>query len=106
MEFTGGGTAEQANQTVRSPGVDARPLPAWGLYARNVKTLELQDVRLGLEKEDARPPIIAERVATLDVDGLKLPRDAAPPRLTDVRDLRLRDTPLVKPAPATEPTPK
>jgi hypothetical protein len=106
MEFTGGGTAEQANQTVRSPGVDARPLPAWGLYARNVKTLELQDVRLGLEKEDARPPIIAERVGTLDVDGLKLPRDATPPRLTDVRDLRLRDTPLVKSIPATEPTPK
>jgi len=48
VEFAGGGTAEQARQPVNSPGVDARLLPAWGVYARNVEQLTFEDVRLSL----------------------------------------------------------
>ena len=87
VEFTGGGTPEQAAAQVRSPGVDARPLPAWGLYARNVKRLDLERVRLSVEQDDARPVIMAEGVATLAVDQLRLPPGAKPPVLRDVRNV-------------------
>ena len=72
-EFDGGGTAEQADRPVESPGVDARPLPAWGLYARNVGTLVLDGVRLRLADADARPALIADRVGRLVLDDLRLP---------------------------------
>jgi len=75
VEFTGGGTAEQAATEVRPAGIDPRPLPAWGLYARKVKQLDLLNVRLSVEKEDARPAIIADGVESLTLDSLKLPKD-------------------------------
>lgn len=71
IEFAGGGTAVQANQPVKGPGVDARPLPAWGLYARNVGQLTLQDVRLSIAREDLRPVVSAENVRQLDLDNVK-----------------------------------
>ncbi|MFN0067556.1 MAG: right-handed parallel beta-helix repeat-containing protein, partial [Limisphaerales bacterium] len=73
VEFAGGGTAEQARMEVKGPGVDARPLPAWGVYARNVEKLTLEDVRLALRQPDARPVVLADAVATLAVDGLRHP---------------------------------
>jgi hypothetical protein len=93
LEFKGGGTAEQARIQVRSPGVDARALPAWGIYARNVKTLELENVRLGLEKADVRPAVIGEGVEMLGLDKFSFPRDGtAPLALAGVRDVRLAET--------------
>jgi hypothetical protein len=72
---------------VKSPGVDARPLPAWGLYARNVKRLDLENVRLGVENDDRRPSVLAEDVETLAVDQLRLPAGAKPPVLRNVRNV-------------------
>jgi hypothetical protein len=88
VEFTGGGTEKDAAIEVKSPGVDARPLPAWGLYARNLKQLDLQDVRLGVDKVDARPVMIAEDVGTLVLDGVRFADGAKPPVLRDVREVR------------------
>lgn len=73
IEFTGGGKAEQAAQKVMRPGVDARPLPAWGLYARNVERLSIEDVRLSLANDDGRPVVVAESVDSLVLDGLRHP---------------------------------
>jgi polygalacturonase len=72
-EFAGGGTAEQARMEVKGPGVDARPLPAWGVYARNVEQLTLEDLRLVTEKPDARPVVLADAVGTLHTDNLRHP---------------------------------
>jgi hypothetical protein len=69
--FAGGGSAEQAKQIVKGPGVDARPLPAWGVYARNVEQLTLQDVRLSVDTDDLRPVVFADRVGHLILDGFK-----------------------------------
>ena len=88
VEFTGGGTAEQAAADVKSAGVDARPLPAWGLYARNVKRLDLERVRLGVERDDARPVMIVEGVETLAVDDVRIPAGAKAPVLRDVKELK------------------
>ena len=88
LEFAGGGVIDPARTEVLAPGVDARPLPAWGLYARNVQALQLENVRLGVVKDDARPALIAERVGTIDLDALKLPRGAlAPVVLNDVGEV-------------------
>jgi hypothetical protein len=73
-EFAGGGTVAQAQQTVKGPGVDARPLPAWGLFARNVQTLTLEDVRFSLATDDFRPVVVADRVERLNLDGFKFTR--------------------------------
>jgi hypothetical protein len=69
-EFSGGGKA-WTNSAVRGPGVDARPLPAWGVYARHVERLTLEDVRLSLANDDTRPVVYAERVDRLSLDGFK-----------------------------------
>ena len=74
VEFTGGGTAAQAQQPVKGPGVDARSLPAWGLYARHVQTLTLEDVRFSLASDDFRPVVHADRVEQLKLDGMKFTR--------------------------------
>lgn len=73
IEFTGGGGV-WTNGLVRGPGVDARSLPAWGLYARNVDQLTLEDVRLSFVKADARPVVQAEGVGTLTLDHVRFPQ--------------------------------
>jgi hypothetical protein len=74
IELTGGGKAWTASQTARGPGVDARPLPAWGLYARHVQSLTLEDVRFSLAADDARPVVHADLVERLALDNIKFPR--------------------------------
>jgi polygalacturonase len=76
VEFDGGGKAEQGSALVRGPGVDARSLPAWGLYARNVETIALQDVRFELTHPDLRPVILTERVGMLQLDNFYFPTNA------------------------------
>lgn len=72
-EFTGGGTFAQSQSPVKGPGVDARPLPAWGLYARHVQSLTLEDVRFSLTSNDIRPVVYADRVERLTHDNFRFP---------------------------------
>jgi hypothetical protein len=97
IEYTGGGTLEQARATVKSPGVDARPLPAWGFYARNVQNLEFDNVRLRCEKDDLRPVLICDRVARLTLEDFKFTHTAEAPdilSLNDVAQVQVRGTDL------------
>src|SRR5207244_2146125 len=73
IEFAGGGKSDPARKAVQRPSVDARPLPAWGLYARNVERLTLEDVRFSLAKDDLRPVVVAEAVKLLTLDNFKFP---------------------------------
>jgi hypothetical protein len=73
IEYKGGGTPDQGSSTVKSPGVDARPLPAWGFYARNVQNLVFDQVRLRCELDDLRPVLICDGVARLTMEDLKIP---------------------------------
>lgn len=97
VEFAGGGRREQAAQPVTGPGVDARPLPAWGVYARNVERLTFEDVRLSLTEADQRPVIHADRVQRLELDNFRFPRVEgvhAPVFLTNVVEFVHRHTDL------------
>ncbi|NQT82843.1 right-handed parallel beta-helix repeat-containing protein [bacterium] len=95
IEFDGGGTLEQARRPVKQPGVDARPLPAWGFYARNVKNLRFEDLRLSCAKVDLRPVLICDGVERLKLDSFKFSRPAGALEalvLNDVAHVQLRDT--------------
>jgi len=102
IEYKGGGTRKQAHRSVKSPGVDARPLPAWGFYARNVQNLQFDNVRLRCEKKDLRPVLICNGVERLTLEDFKFPHSAEAPKalvLNDVMQVRLRgvDFPTVEP---------
>ena len=97
IEFDGGGTAAQGRETVKAPGVDARPLPAWGIYARGVEQLTIEDVRLSLAQDDLRPVFLAEKVQRLNLDNFKytrVPGVSEPLLLTNVSKLNVRETDL------------
>jgi polygalacturonase len=74
IEFEGGGTADKPSGPVKAPGVDARPLPAWGFYARNVENLTFEDVRLTCRKPDRRPVMICDDVNQLTLDEFRFAR--------------------------------
>lgn len=73
IEFAGGGKAGGAMQ-VKTPGVDPRPLPAWGFYARNVNALSLESVRLRTTEPDKRPAMIFDQVNGLFIEDISLPQ--------------------------------
>ena len=94
VEFAGGGQAELANQPVRGPGVDSRPLPAWGFYARNVEQITFEDVRLSCTRDDFRPVLMAENVKQLDLDNFRFTRVEGvhePFALTNVARFEVRE---------------
>ncbi len=100
VDFDGGGTAEQAKTPVSKPAVDARPLPSWGIYARNVEKIDFSDVRLSLKTDDFRPVIGMEDIGLLEIDGLRFPtvKDAHASFFTGVNEVRLENTTLSAPA--------
>jgi len=94
LEFEGGGTAEQARMAVQPARLDFRPLPAWGFYARHVKDLRLENVRLSCAKDDLRPALRCDGVERLVLDGFRFPRPpgaAEPVVLNNVGRVERRD---------------
>ncbi|MDR6784402.1 hypothetical protein ABIE26_002209 [Pedobacter africanus] len=81
VTYAGGGTLAQANKR-EVPKVAAEYFgvwdtapggpPAYGLYARNVKGLTLQNVRLEFEKEDSRPALVLDNVQDAAINGLNI----------------------------------
>ena len=97
IEYAGGGTAEQGKQQVKGPGVDARPLPAWAVYGRNVQQLTLQDVRLSVARPDLRPVFAVQQVGRLALDNVRFDHcEGAPDPVlsTNLGKLELRQTEL------------
>jgi len=109
VKYGGGGTAEQAAKTVPNEaaeyfGVWNHPPggpPAYGMYARNVKGLTLQNVRFEYEEPDARPAIIFDNVQDASINGLTAKGSEATEflRLINSKDILLTGTRLLTPAP-------
>jgi hypothetical protein len=78
VNIAGGGTAEQAakvvpNEAAEYFGVWNHPPggpPAYGMYARNVNGLTLQNVRFEYDEPDARPAIIFDNVQDASINNL------------------------------------
>ncbi len=98
--FPGGGTREHAT-TELPEKIDSYPdarrfgtLPAYAIFARHVNGLRLENIDVVLEAEDARPALVFDDVANLDLDGFserRVGESAAPVMvLRDVSDAGIR----------------
>jgi hypothetical protein len=74
--------------------------PAYGLYARNVKGLTLQNVRFTYEQPDARPAIIFDNVEDASINGLSVMGSAGNEvlPLINSKDVLLTATKILTPA--------
>lgn len=73
LTLEGGGTAAEAERAVPEMAGEYFEIgtpPAYGLYARGVKGLTLQNVRLETTRPDARPAVVFDRVTDATVNAL------------------------------------
>ncbi len=101
--YKGGGTKEHADRV--PPELDKgypEPrrigfTPAYGVFARHVKGLELSDIRLDFVNEDLRPPIVCIDVDGLEIDNFKarVAKGVRSARFVDVKGLVIRNSPVL-----------
>jgi polygalacturonase len=101
LEFTGGGTAAEAQRSVPenekgNPGVKLfGTLPAYGFFVRHAKDVVMENIRLTFATDDHRPAVVCEDVDGLALAGLKART------LPAVQPVRLHETTLFRaPSPA------
>jgi polygalacturonase len=95
IDFAGGGTTEMAARQVPEDEKGyPEPyrhgeMPAYGVFARHVRGLDIRNVRLSYAKDDARPPFVLEDVAGVDFSNVSAPRVPSVPmfELKNVEDL-------------------
>ncbi len=105
LTFPGGGTAEQASRLDVAELLEAfdyvkwavpfdGELPASGLYLRRVKGVRLENVRLSVEKPDARAFIAGDDIQGLTLQGVVGSAPAPLPglaKLADAKDVTEKD---------------
>ena len=101
MNFNGGGTVEQAATNMPELGTgypEPFESPAFGLFARHVKDLELQNVRFSFAEEDHRPAMICNDVDGLEIDDFKSQVAEKVPlaKFDLVKDLVIRNSPSLE----------
>ncbi len=96
LTFGGGGTAEDAARRdlpqIAGEYFMMGPMPAYGLYARGVKGLTLQNVRLQVASPDLRPALIFDHVQDVAINGLNVQANASAEsalRIIDSKDVLL-----------------
>lgn len=73
LEFKGGGKAYPPGESYREQGTNypeprwAGPTPAYGLYARHVDGLRVNDVKFRLQRPDGRPAVLLEDVVNAEL---------------------------------------
>ena len=109
IKYAGGGTAAQAAKrdvpkiAAEYFGVwDPAPggPPAYGMYARNVKGLTLQNIRFEYDQPDARPALILDNVQDASINGLSAMGGASSEliRCINTKDILLTATKILSPA--------
>ncbi len=96
LTFGGGGTAEDAARRdlpqIAGEYFMMGPMPAYGLYARGVKGLTLQNIRLQVASADLRPALIFDHVQDVAINGLNVQANASAEsalRIIDSKDVLL-----------------
>jgi hypothetical protein len=95
VKYDGGGTSEEARRDIPKIAGEYFEIgtpPAYGLYARNVRGLNLRNVRFELGAPDLRPAVVFDHVEDAAVNGLSAqgnPSAESLLRFTDTRDTLL-----------------
>jgi hypothetical protein len=94
LTFGGGGTAEDGARRdlpqIAGEYFMLGPMPAYGLYARNVHGLTLQNIRFQLATPDLRPALIFDHVQDAAINGLSVegnPSAESVLRMIDSKDV-------------------
>jgi len=101
LQFVGGGSQRDADRIPPELGTGypepskLGTMPAYGLFARHVRNLELQNIRLDFEIPDLRPALVCADVNGLEIDDLKAQtaQGVGLARFTDVKALVVRNSP-------------
>jgi polygalacturonase len=79
LMFGGGGTAEDAARrdlpAIAGEYFMLGPIPAYGFYARNARSLTLNNIRLETASPDLRPALILDHAEDVSASGLNLAAD-------------------------------
>jgi polygalacturonase len=73
-------------------------MPAYGIFARHVRDLELANLHVDFRTDDLRPPIQCADVDGLDIDNFKAKLAAGVPSAVladDVRGIAIRNSPVL-----------
>jgi len=108
MTFPGGGTSEEAanRQVMRTSGNEYFQfgvLPAYALYARNVRGLRLANARFDVATHDHRPALVFDHVEDVAVNGFSAQGNADTEsllRFTDTREALLTACRILTPCKA------
>jgi hypothetical protein len=106
LVFNGGGTAEQAAIVPPELGTGyPEPrgvMPAYGVFARHVKGLELANIHLSFAQDDFRPAIACTDVNGLEIDNFKaqLAAGVAAARFENTTNVVIRNSPVLEKAKA------
>jgi len=100
----GGGTAEDAARVPKELGAgypeprNLGTLPAYGVYARHVKGLELANINVSFTKTDLRPAIVCSDVNGLEIDNFKaqVAGEAKAAQFEKVSGLVIRNSPVLQ----------
>jgi polygalacturonase len=101
--FKGGGTKEDAARVPKELGAgypepkNLGTMPAYGLFARHVRDLELANIRFTLDNEDLRPAMQCVDVDGLEIDHFKaqVADGVSPARFEGVKGAVIRNSPLL-----------
>jgi hypothetical protein len=103
--YEGGGTAEEAAvrdvPKIAGEYFELGVLPAYGMFARNVRGLTLNNVRLEVTSNDLRPAVIFDHVSDAGINGLSAdgnPQAESLLRFNDSHEVMLTASRVLKPA--------
>ncbi len=104
LRFKGGGTKQNAERVPPELGTGyPEPgkigvMPAYGVFARHVRNLELANINLGFDSEDLRPAMVCSDVNGLEVDNFKAQLAAGVPaaRFDSVTNVVIRNSPVLE----------
>ena len=92
VTFGGGGTAEEAARRdipkMAGEYFELGTLPAYAIYARNVRGFTLHDVRFEVKEPDLRPAVFFDHVEDAAINGLSAQGNLGAPSLLHFMDTR------------------
>jgi len=104
VSFAGGGKKEDANIVPKELGTGyPEPgktgiTPAYGIFARHVRDLELANIRFTYAKEELRPALVCVDADDLEIDNFKAQvADGIPvTKFEDVKNAIIRNSPGIQ----------